>query len=237
MRHAFSVTFSLLFIPFYLFSQTSQDSIGIDTTKRIFEKVEVEASFPGGESGWRKFLEKNLNPMVPVDNGSPAGKYTVYIQFIVDKQGHVSAIKPLTKEGYGMEQEVVRIMNTSGLWTPAFQNGRPVNAYRKQPVTFMVEQEGLAIFTKTPYVLYTDTENELTIRADDVKDENIEVEISQGAIAKNEDGKFIAIVKKTGRTVISVYNKRKRSKPIGRISFEVRSSKATEVKEELIKIN
>lgn len=222
---------------FISFQSLSQDSTKVDTTQRIFERVEVEASFPGGESAWRRFLEMNLNPMVPIDNGSPAGKYTVYLQFIVDKQGRVSSIKPLTKEGYGMEQEVIRIMKKSGLWTPAFQNGRPVNAYRKQPVTFMVEQEGLAIFTKTPYVLYTDTENELTIRADDVKDENIEIEISEGAIAKNEDGKFIALVKKPGRTIITVYNKRKRNKPVGRISFEVRSSKATEVKEELIKIN
>ncbi|HZI54318.1 MAG TPA: hypothetical protein VFD56_11460, partial [Chitinophagaceae bacterium] len=47
----------------------SQVDINADTTKRIFEKVDVEASFPGGEQEWRKFLERNLNPSVPVDNG------------------------------------------------------------------------------------------------------------------------------------------------------------------------
>src|SRR5690606_11459448 len=50
---------------------------------RIFEKVEIEASFKGGESAWRKFLERNLNPNVPVDNGAPEGVYTVYVQFVV----------------------------------------------------------------------------------------------------------------------------------------------------------
>ena len=76
----------------------SQADINADTTKRIFEKVEIEATFPGGEQAWRKFLEKNLNPSVPVDNGAPAGKYTIYVQFIVDKEGRVSDVKPLTKD-------------------------------------------------------------------------------------------------------------------------------------------
>ena len=40
---------------------------------KIFEKVEIEASFKGGESAWRKYLERNLNPNVPVDNGAPEG--------------------------------------------------------------------------------------------------------------------------------------------------------------------
>jgi len=31
--------------------------------------------------------------------------------------------------GYGMEQEVLRIIQRSGNWTPAYQNKRPVNSY------------------------------------------------------------------------------------------------------------
>src|SRR5687767_13116128 len=66
---------------------TSFDTIPVDDTKaedKVFEAVEEEAYFPGKEEGWRKFLEQNLNPTTPVDNGAPAGTYTVYIQFIVE---------------------------------------------------------------------------------------------------------------------------------------------------------
>jgi protein TonB len=105
---------------------------------KIFEAVEEEAYFPGGEQGWRSWLEQNLNPSAPVNNGAPAGLYTVYIQFVVDLDGKVSAIKPLTKHGYGMETEVMRILRKSPPWVPAIQHGKNVRAYRKQPVTFQV---------------------------------------------------------------------------------------------------
>jgi len=108
---------------------------------KIFEKVEIEASFKGGESAWRKYLERNLNPSTPVDNGAPEGMYTVYVQFVVSKDGSISDVKALTNHGYGMEAEAVRVIKKGPSWTPAIQNGRSVNAYRKQPITFQVQSE------------------------------------------------------------------------------------------------
>jgi len=108
---------------------------------KIFEKVEVEASFQGGEGAWRKFLERNLNGNTPVDNGAPEGTYTVYVQFVVSKDGSISDVKPLTSHGYGMEAEAVRVIKKGPAWKPAIQNGRNVNAYRKQPITFQVTAE------------------------------------------------------------------------------------------------
>jgi protein TonB len=108
---------------------------------KIFEKVEIEASFKGGEGAWRKYLERNLNPNAPVDNGAPEGLYTVYVQFIVSKDGSISDVRALTNHGFGMEQEAVRVIKKGPAWTPAVQNGRQVNAYRKQPITFQVTSE------------------------------------------------------------------------------------------------
>lgn len=109
-----------------------------DNENKLFDRVEVEASFPGGESMWRKYLERTLNPNVPVDNGAPEGKFTVVIQFVVDKEGNISDVRPLTHHGYGMEAEVMRVIMKGPKWTPAMQSGRIVKAYRKQPVTFQV---------------------------------------------------------------------------------------------------
>jgi protein TonB len=112
-----------------------------DDENKVWEKVEIDAAFPGGEKEWTKFLQRNLNANVPVDNGASAGKYTVWIQFIVDKEGNVSDIKPLTNQGYGMEDEAMRVLRKVPRWTPAQQNGRYVKAYRKQPITFIVEEQ------------------------------------------------------------------------------------------------
>lgn len=108
---------------------------------KVFAKVEKEAEFPGGLEGWAIFLQRRLNSNVPVRKGAPAGKYTVVAQFIVDKEGNVSDITALTDHGYGMEEEVVRVLSKSPKWIPAILAGRRVNAYRKQPITFVVEEK------------------------------------------------------------------------------------------------
>ncbi len=113
---------------------------GASGTAVDFQQVDVEASFKGGPDGWRQFLEKNLNAEVPARRGAPAGQYTVVVQFIVDQEGKVSDIKALTRHGYGMEQELIRIIRQSPTWEPARVGDRFVKAYRKQPITFVVEE-------------------------------------------------------------------------------------------------
>lgn len=121
-------------------SVTYSDTIPeIDSTEeRIFERVEIEASFPGGDGAWRKYLEQNLNAAVPLQYNAPAGTYTVIVQFVVDKDGKITDIKALTSHGFGMESEVIRFLKKAPRWNPAIQDGRKVKAYRKQPVTFQV---------------------------------------------------------------------------------------------------
>jgi periplasmic protein TonB len=111
------------------------------TEESVFAKVEVEASYPGGDVAWRNFLSLHLNPNVPVKKKAPAGTYQVIVQFIVGKDGSIEDIKALTNYGFGMEQEVIRVISLSSKWKPAIQNGKPVRAYRKQPISFSVTED------------------------------------------------------------------------------------------------
>jgi hypothetical protein len=105
----------------------------------VFTREAKEAQFPGGSKGWRTFLERNLNPNVPVNQKAPAGIYNVRIKFIVQKDGSITDISAETSYGYGMEEEVIRVITRGPKWIPAIQYGRKVKAYRIQPVTFFVE--------------------------------------------------------------------------------------------------
>jgi len=110
-----------------------------DDENKIFNKVEVEAAFPGGEAAWRNYLQKNLNGSVPADNGASEGTYTVIVKFVVSRDGSLSDISCENDPGFGTCQEAIRVIKKTKNWTPAIQNGRNVNAYRRQPVTFLVE--------------------------------------------------------------------------------------------------
>ncbi len=118
---------------------TATKSGEVVETPVVFEKVEIEAAFPGGVEKWRDFLVKTVNNKIPAQNGAPKGSYTALIQFVVHTDGSISDIKPLTNHGFGIEQEVIRVIKTGPKWLPAIQQGVKVTAYRKQPITFQVE--------------------------------------------------------------------------------------------------
>ena len=106
---------------------------------KIFTKVEQEAEFPGGNKAWIQFLTSKLGSFDASKNGAPKGRYTVIAKFIVSRTGKISAAETETNHGYGMEKAVIKMIKQSPDWLPAMQNGRAVNAYRLQPVTFVVE--------------------------------------------------------------------------------------------------
>ena len=112
-----------------------------DDENKIFNKVEVEATFPGGDAAWRRYLQNNLDPNAPVENGAEPGTYQVIVKFIVSKDGSISDVQPETSFGHGMEAEAVKIIKKGPKWTPALQNGRNVNAYRRQPITFVIAEQ------------------------------------------------------------------------------------------------
>jgi TonB-dependent SusC/RagA subfamily outer membrane receptor len=116
------------------------DEIKVDGygAKTIVKKALAPAIFNGGEAAWRKYLERNLNSNIPIVNKASPGRYTVSIQFIVNPDGTISDLKALSRIGFGMEDEVIRVIKNGPNWIPATQDGKAVSSYKTQPVTFSV---------------------------------------------------------------------------------------------------
>lgn len=110
-----------------------------DDYDKTFTKVYMEASFPGGADILKVYLQENLNTNVPKKNGAPAGTYTVVVQFIVAKDGSISDVEAVTRPGYGMENEAIRVIAGGPKWEPGRVDG-PVKSYKKQPITFIVSK-------------------------------------------------------------------------------------------------
>ena len=107
---------------------------------KVFTSVQIEAEFPGGPSAWKRYLERNLNQNVPSENGAPPGKYTVILNFQVDKNGNVSDIQA-DSGPYGTKEEAIRVIKKGPPWKPAVQNGHNVAYRAKQAITFVVAEE------------------------------------------------------------------------------------------------
>jgi periplasmic protein TonB len=112
-----------------------------DIYTKEFIPVQIPAEFPGGIQGWTRYLERNLNSDIPVENGAPANVYTVIVTFIVDKEGKVSDVKAENDPGYGTKEEAVRVIKKGPNWIPANQNGKAVVYRHKQAITFKVTEQ------------------------------------------------------------------------------------------------
>jgi len=106
---------------------------------KIFTKTEVSPQFPGGIDGWRKYLERNLSYPQLAQNKSLQG--VVRVQFLVQQDGSITDVIPMTRLGSGLEDEVIRLLYNGPKWIPAKQNGRTVTFRVSQSVTFSLQEK------------------------------------------------------------------------------------------------
>ncbi|HRP33293.1 MAG TPA: energy transducer TonB [Agriterribacter sp.] len=111
-----------------------------DDEDKVFQKVEIEAAFPGGDKAWSRYISREINRYIDeLQEDGKAG--TCVVQFIVDREGNISDVQALTMKGTKLAEICVNAIKRGPKWTPAEQNGRKVKAYRKQPVTFKIADE------------------------------------------------------------------------------------------------
>ncbi len=106
---------------------------------KVFTKVEIEATFPGGLQAWSRYVSRAIQSRI--DEFSPSDYGTCVVRFIVDKTGKVSDVQATTMKGSKLAEVAVNAIRNGPNWVPAQQNGRYVNAYRLQPVTLQNPDE------------------------------------------------------------------------------------------------
>ncbi len=100
----------------------------------VFIRVEIDATFPGGPGGWTKYVSKAVQGNI--DEFSESDYGTCMVKFIVDKNGKVSHVEATTMKNTKLAEIAINAIRKGPDWIPAQQNGRCVNAYRFQPVTY-----------------------------------------------------------------------------------------------------
>jgi len=84
-----------------------------------------------------KFIQENIKyPMEALQNGVQG---TVYVTFVVEKDGSLSNIRILKGIGYGCDKEVLRITKLMPKWNLGKQKAEPVRVQFNLPVHFILQ--------------------------------------------------------------------------------------------------
>lgn len=100
----------------------------------VFMRSEHMPEFPGGEAALFAFLAREIHyPRLARESGISG---TVYLRFVVDREGNIREVESLRDIGGGCAEEAIRVVKRMPRWSPGKQNGQEVNVLFHLPVRF-----------------------------------------------------------------------------------------------------
>ena len=104
---------------------------------RIFEVVEENAQFPGGDEACYKWLSDHIKyPAIAQEQGIQG---RVFVQFVVNKDGSIVDVKVLRSPDPSLSKEAERVVKEMPKWKPARQGNKPVRSRFNLPVMFKLQ--------------------------------------------------------------------------------------------------
>jgi TonB family protein len=127
----------------YVLTETTpvRDTVYIHSDTTVYNFAEVMPEFPGGNDSMRKFIQDNIgrNPVQRCCIGCKQG--TVFISFIVETDGSITAIKAekVVPGAPEFTSEALRVVGLFPKFSPATNNGKTVRCKYYVPVRFTVQ--------------------------------------------------------------------------------------------------
>ena len=104
------------------------------TSEKVYSAVQVIPSFPGGMQAFYHFLSNTVRYPADAREHNTQGK--VIVQFVVEKDGTLTALKLWKPVKDGLGEEALRVMKLSPKWNPGTQNGKAVRVAYSVPISF-----------------------------------------------------------------------------------------------------
>lgn len=106
----------------------------VEDENQVFTVVEQQPEFTGGMQALATYLQKNIR--YPASARRMGVDGTVYVQFVVSKDGSISEVKTIRGVSADCDKEAERVINAMPNWKPGKQNGKAVNVRFVLPVKF-----------------------------------------------------------------------------------------------------
>lgn len=107
-----------------------------EVADEIFQIVEEPATPKGGMGAFYEFVRKNLR--YPAQARRMGIEGTVYVQFVVEKDGSITDVQAIRGIGAGCDEEAVRVIKEQPSWNPPKQRGKPVRQRIVLPIKFQL---------------------------------------------------------------------------------------------------
>ncbi len=101
--------------------------------QKVYEVVEQMPEFPGGQDSLRKFIHRNFKYPENSENERKS-KSTIYVTFIVDKEGMVKQATIFKGINSELDKEAKRVVNKMPRWKPGKNNGETVAVRVNLPI-------------------------------------------------------------------------------------------------------
>jgi protein TonB len=99
--------------------------------------LEVQPEFPGGEAALYEYLGMNIKyPKIALEAGIQG---TVYIGFVIEKDGSLTDIGIVRSPDQSLSNETSRVVSGMPDWIPGRQGGLPVRVSFRLPVKFKIQ--------------------------------------------------------------------------------------------------
>ncbi len=102
----------------------------------IFEIVEENPEYPGGQEAMMRYLRDNIRYPVIAREAGIAG--SVFVTFVVERDGSVTNVQVIRGIGGGCDEEAVRVVRNMPKWKPGKQRNQPVRVQYRMPIRFVL---------------------------------------------------------------------------------------------------
>ena len=103
----------------------------------IFTIVEQDPQFPGGNDALYQYLGQNAH--YPPQAKEQGLQGTVYLTFIIERDGSISNIRVLHSPSDLLSEEAVRLVKAMPKWKPGKQRGKNVRVQYNLPINFQLD--------------------------------------------------------------------------------------------------
>lgn len=106
----------------------------VPDSMRVYTFAQVMPSFPGGDSAFYSFVNKNL--IYPEDARQRKMTGVVFVDFIVERNGSLSTIHVLRGLDPSCDKAALDVISKSPKWIPGLQDGKAVRVKCVRRVKF-----------------------------------------------------------------------------------------------------